>query len=106
MTPRPRSSRCWRPPRTRAIRPPFARRRRNGPKRIRHEALSWVGRTRMAVGISGAAFAALCCVAPFLVADLVTAVGLGVILNDALLIGLLVLFIGVAALGSYFVRRQ
>jgi hypothetical protein len=30
-----------------------------------HEAPSWVGRTLMAVGISGAAFAALCCVAPF-----------------------------------------
>ena len=71
-----------------------------------HEAPSWVGRTLMAVGISGAASAALCCVAPFMVAGLVTALGLGFILNDALLIGLLVLFIGVAALGYYFVRRQ
>ena len=71
-----------------------------------HEAPSWLGRTRMAVGISGAVFAALCCLAPFLVAGLVTAVGLGVILNDAILIGLLVVFIRVAALGYYFVRRQ
>lgn len=29
---------------------------------------SWLGRTLMAVGISGAAFAALCCFAPFLLA--------------------------------------
>ena len=71
-----------------------------------HEAPSWVGRTLMAVGISGAAFAALCCVAPFIVASLVTALGLGFILNDALLIGFLVVFIGVAALGYYLVRRQ
>lgn len=70
------------------------------------EAPSWLGRTLMAVGISGAAFAALCCVAPFIVASLVTAIGLGFILNDSLLIGLLVVFIGVAALGYYFVRRQ
>ena len=71
-----------------------------------HGEPSWVGRTLMAVGISGAAFAALCCVAPFMVAGLVTALGLGFMLNDALLMGLLVLFIGVAALGYYFVRRQ
>lgn len=71
-----------------------------------HEAPSWVGRTLMAVGISGAAFAALCCVAPFMVAGLVTALGLGFILNDSLLMGLLVVFVGVAALGYYFVRRQ
>ena len=60
----------------------------------------------MAVGISGAAFAALCCVAPFIVAGLVTALGLGFILNDALLMGLLVVFAGIAALGYYVVRRQ
>lgn len=67
-----------------------------------HEAPSWVGRTLMAVGISGAAFAALCCLAPFMV----TALGLGFFLNDSLLMGLLVVFVGVAALGYYFVRRQ
>ena len=60
----------------------------------------------MAVGLSGAAFAALCCVAPFMVAGLVTALGLGFLLNDALLLGLLVVFTGVAALGSYMVRRR
>ena len=71
-----------------------------------HEAPPRLGRTLMVVGISGAAFAALCCLAPFLVAGLVTALGLGFILNDALLMGLLVVFIGVAALGYYLVRRQ
>ena len=60
----------------------------------------------MAVGISGAAFAALCCLAPFMVAGLVTALGLGFMLNDSILIGLLVVFAGVAALGYYVVRRQ
>ena len=60
----------------------------------------------MAVGLSGAAFAALCCVAPFMVAGLVPALGLGFLLNDALLLGLLVVFTGVAALGSYMVRRR
>lgn len=71
-----------------------------------HEVPSWLGRTLMAIGISGAAFAALCCVAPFLVAGLVTALGLGFMLNDALLMGLLVVFAGVAALGYYVVRRR
>ncbi|UVT19677.1 MAG: hypothetical protein H8K03_18090 [Nitrospira sp.] len=71
-----------------------------------NETPSWLGRTLMAVGISGAAFAALCCLAPFLVAGLVTALGLGFMLNDTLLIGLLVMFIGVAALGYYFRARQ
>ena len=32
---------------------------------------SWLGRILIAIGISGAAFAALCCFAPFLVAGLV-----------------------------------
>lgn len=75
-------------------------------KTTSREAPSWLGRTLMAVGISGAAFAALCCVAPFIVAGLVTTLGLGFMLNDSLLVGLLVVFIGVAALGYYFVRRQ
>lgn len=69
------------------------------------ETPSWLGRTLMAVGISGAAFAALCCVAPF-IAGLVTALGLGFILNDSILTGLIIVFIGVAALGYYLVQRR
>lgn len=67
---------------------------------------SWVGRALLAGGISGAAFAAICCLAPFIVVGLVTALGLGFILKDSILLGLLGVFIGVAALGYYLVRRQ
>lgn len=74
--------------------------------RVNHPKPSWLGRTLMAVGVSGAAFAALCCFAPFLLAGLVTAVGLGFILKDSILMGLLVVFLGVAALGFYFLRRH
>lgn len=75
------------------------------PKASKPES-SWFGRTLIAVGISGAAFAALCCFAPFLLAGLVTAVGLGFILKDSILMGLLVIFLGIAALGYYTLRRQ
>ncbi len=66
---------------------------------------SWFGRTLLAVGISGASLAALCCAAPFLLAGLLGAIGLGFILNDAILMGLLILFVAVAALGYYFMQR-
>jgi hypothetical protein len=67
---------------------------------------SWPGRALMAVGLGGAAFAALCCFAPFLVAGLVSAIGLGFILKDSILMGLLVVFLGVAGLGLYLARRK
>lgn len=67
---------------------------------------SWLGRTLMAIGISGAALAALCCVAPFLLAGLLTAIGLGFILKDVILIGLVVIFLGIALLGYYLMRRS
>ncbi len=67
---------------------------------------SWLGRALVAIGLGGAALAALCCVAPFLLAGLLAAVGLGFILNDAILLGLLVAFVGVAALGFYLGRRM
>ena len=41
-----------------------------------------------------------------MVAGLVTALGFGFILKDSILMGLLVVFAGVAALGYYFVRPQ
>lgn len=66
---------------------------------------SWIGRTLIALGISGAALAALCCFAPFLVAGLLTAVGLGFILKDSILIGLMIVFLGVAVLGYYLLQR-
>ncbi len=67
---------------------------------------SWVGRILIAVGISGAAFAALCCFAPLVVAGLVTAIGLGFILKDSILFGLIALFIGMALFGYYLIRRH
>jgi hypothetical protein len=45
-------------------------------------------------------------VAPFLIAGLLTAIGLGFILKDSILIGLFVISLGVAALGYYTVRRR
>lgn len=89
-----------------AIPPSFIPNSAMDEKTHSQETPSWLGRTLMAVGISGAAFAALCCVAPFIVAGLVTALGLGFILNDSILIGLIIVFIGVAALGYYLVRRR
>jgi hypothetical protein len=68
--------------------------------------VSWLGRALMAVGVSGAAFAALCCFAPLLVAGLVSAIGLGFILKDSILMGLLVIFLGIAGFGLYLARRE
>jgi vacuolar-type H+-ATPase subunit I/STV1 len=60
----------------------------------------------LAVAVSGAAFAALCCFAPLLVAGLVSAIGLEFILKDSILMGLLVMFLGIAGLGLYLTRRK
>lgn len=75
-------------------------------KRESHEAPSWWGRALIAVGLSGAAFAALCCFAPFLIGGVVTAIGLGFILKDSILMGLLVMFSGIAGVGLYLGRRK
>ncbi len=64
-----------------------------------------MGRVLLAVGISGTALAAVCCAAPFLLAGALTAVGLGFILNEAILVGLLIMFLAVAALGYHLARR-
>lgn len=75
------------------------------PPKQNNPAPSWLGRTLLGVGISGAAFAALCCFAPFLLAGLVTAIGIGFILKASILMGLAVVFLGTAALGYYLLRR-
>lgn len=49
---------------------------------------SLIGRALLA---RGAAFAALCCVALFILAGLVTTLGLGFILKDSILMGLLII---------------
>ncbi len=67
---------------------------------------SWLGRVLVAVGISGAALSALCCLAPFLVAGLLTALGLGFIIKDSILLGLIAAFVGVALFGYYLIQRH
>lgn len=66
---------------------------------------AWLGRALVAFGLGGAAFAVLCCVAPFVLAGLLAAVGLGFMLNDAMLMGLLMVCVGVAVFGFSLVRR-
>lgn len=63
------------------------------------------GRVLLAVGLSGGTLAAICCAAPFLLAGALTAAGLGFILNEAVLVGLLIMFLAVAALGYHLARR-
>lgn len=65
-----------------------------------------MGRALLSVGLIGAAFTALCCFAPFLIAGILAAIGLGFLLNDAILIGLLVLSLALVALGYHLMRRQ
>lgn len=67
---------------------------------------SWLGRGLLALGVSGAVIAALCCVAPALLAGLLVAIGLGFILNDAVLMALLAIFAGIAAFGYYLIKRR
>lgn len=67
---------------------------------------SRLGRTLMAVGLGGAALSVLCCVAPFLLAGILAAIGLSFILNDTILMGGLVAFLGVAAFGFYLAKRS
>jgi mercuric ion transport protein len=67
---------------------------------------SWLGRILLAIGSSGAGFAVLCCFVPFLVAGLVTAIGLGFILKDSILFGSIAVFLGVALVGYYLLRRH
>jgi len=65
-----------------------------------------VGVFLMSFGLTGAAFAALCCMAPFLIAGILAAVGFGFLLNDFVLMGLLVLFSATAAVGFRVLRAR
>jgi hypothetical protein len=67
---------------------------------------SWLGRGLLALGVSGAALAALCCFAPALLAGLLVAIGLGFILNDAVLMALLAIFAGIAAFGYHLIKKR
>ena len=86
-----------RPAKEHNIRAPSAGGRRDGSR---------LGRVLLAVGIGGGALTAICCAAPFLLAGALTAVGLGFILNETVLVGLLVTFLAVAALGYHLARGK
>lgn len=60
----------------------------------------------MSFGFAGAAIAALCCMAPLLLAGIFAAVGFGLLLNDFVLMGLLVLFLVTAASGYRMLRGR
>lgn len=64
------------------------------------------GRALMAIGVSGATLAALCCVAPFLLAGVLATVGLSFLLKDIVLIPLLMVSLGVIAVGYYMSKRH
>ncbi len=67
---------------------------------------SWFGRALVTIGAGGAIIAAICCFAPFILGGVITAIGLGFILKDSILMGLLVAFVGVAVLGFYLMQRK
>lgn len=67
---------------------------------------SVLGRALMAVGVSGAVLAGLCCVAPFLLTGVLAAVGLSFLLKDAVLLLLLALFFTIAMVGYFISRRK
>ncbi len=65
-----------------------------------------LGRVLLGFGLIGTAFTALCCFAPFLIAGILAAIGLGFLLNDAILTGMLVLSLALAAVGYQVMRSQ
>jgi len=67
---------------------------------------SSLGRGLIIVGIAGAALAAVCCFAPFILGGVIAAVGLGFILKDSILMGLLIAFSGLGVLGAYLIQRK
>jgi mercuric ion transport protein len=58
------------------------------------------------VGIAGAAFAALCCLGTPALLSVLTAIGLGFLIHDAILIPLLILFLIVTLWGLGTGRRR
>ena len=58
------------------------------------------------IGIGGSVFAALCCLGFPALLSILSAIGLGFIVNDAILIPLLLLFLAVTLLGLYLGTRH
>jgi mercuric ion transport protein len=53
------------------------------------------------IGVGGSLFAALCCLGFPALVSLLSAIGLGFLVNDAILIPLLILFLGLTIAGLY-----
>jgi mercuric ion transport protein len=58
------------------------------------------------IGIGGSIFAALCCLGFPALLSILSAIGLGFIVNDTILIPLLLLFLAVTLLGLYLGTRH
>lgn len=58
------------------------------------------------IGIGGSVFTALCCLGFPALLSILSAIGLGFIVNDAILIPLLLLFLAVTLLGLYLGTRH
>ncbi len=58
------------------------------------------------IGIGGSIFAALCCLGFPALLSILSTIGLGFIVNDAILIPLLLVFLAVALIGLYFGTRH
>ena len=58
------------------------------------------------IGIGGSVFAALCCLGFPALLSILSAIGLGFIVNDTILIPLLLLFLAVTLLGLYLGTRH
>jgi len=58
------------------------------------------------VGIGGSIFASLCCLGVSAFVSVVTAIGLGFLINDAVLLPLLLVFLGVTLAGLVFGYRR
>lgn len=58
------------------------------------------------IGIGGSIFAALCCLGFPALLSILSAIGLGFIVNDAILIPLLLVFLAVAVFGLYLGARH
>jgi mercuric ion transport protein len=72
----------------------------------RHEEGGFWRRDLAKIGIAGSLFAALCCLGFSALVSIVSAVGLGFIIKDAVLIPLLLVFLLVTLGGLYFGMRH
>ncbi len=68
--------------------------------------MSFWGRHIDKIGIAGSLFAALCCLGFPALISIISAVGLGLLINDAILVPLLIVFLLVTLVGLYLGIRH